>query len=298
MVAVQPQANTPDRRAGRIAGRQHGVATYRQLLAAGLTAEAVKTRVRQGRLLRIHRGVYRVGHRAPSVEADYLAAVLACGPGACLEGRALAHLYGLLRGEAPPPEVAAPALRRVPGVVSRRRTVHPLDVTRHHGIPVLTIPALLVRLAGTLPLDELATACHVADARFGVRPPAIAAAAARRPGAPGAANLRAVIEGDHALLLSRLERRFRAALRSAGLPLPVTNRREGAHFVDGRWPGRALTVELDSYRWHATRKAWEGDHERRRAARARGDEFRRYTWADVVEDPAPMLAELAELLAD
>ena len=54
-----------------------------------------------GALLPVHRGVYRVGHRAPSVEARYLAAVLACGEGALLSGRAAAHLYGLLKGPAP-----------------------------------------------------------------------------------------------------------------------------------------------------------------------------------------------------
>lgn len=119
---------------------------------------------------------------------------------------------------------------------------------------------------------------------------------ARRPAAPGTAKLRAVTTGDHALLLSRLERAFRGVLRTARLPLPVTNRRKGAHFVDCRWPGRALTVELDSYRFHRTRRAWEQDRERERAARARGDEFRRYTWRDVAEDPEPMLRDLRALL--
>jgi len=33
-----------------------------------------------------------------------------------------------------------------------------------------------------------------------------------------------------------------------------------------------------------------------RAARTRGDEFRRYSYADVVEDPRFMLRELAALL--
>jgi hypothetical protein len=56
-------------------------------------------------------------------------------------------------------------------------------------------------------------------------------------------------------------------------------------------------VELDSYRFHHSRHAWEQDRRRERDARARGDEFRRYTWADVFEEPAQMLAELRRLLA-
>ena len=70
----------------------------------------------------------------------------------------------------------------------------------------------------------------------------------------------------------------------------------GACHVDRRWPDRRLTVELDSYRFHHSRHAWEQDRRRERDARAHGDEFRRYTWADVFEQPAPMLAELHRLL--
>lgn len=52
-----------------------------------------------------------------------------------------------------------------------------------------------------------------------------------------------------------------------------------------------LTVELDSYRFHNTRHAFEQD------AYARSDAFRRYTRGDLYEHPEQMLAELAELLA-
>jgi very-short-patch-repair endonuclease len=80
------------------------------------------------------------------------------------------------------------------------------------------------------------------------------------------------------------------------LPLPRTNRKAGAHYVDCRWPEHKLTVELDSYRYHHTRHAWEQDRRRDREARQRGDAIRRYTWTDVFEEPEPMLAELRELL--
>jgi very-short-patch-repair endonuclease len=85
-------------------------------------------------------------------------------------------------------------------------------------------------------------------------------------------------------------------LRTNALDLPQTNRKQGAHYVDCRWPQHRLTVELDSYRFHRTRRAWEEDRQRERAARARGDEFRRYTWRDVVEEPAPTVADLQILL--
>ena len=98
------------------------------------------------------------------------------------------------------------------------------------------------------------------------------------------------------MLLSRLVRGFRALLRQQGLPLPITNRPAGAHYVDCRWPEYKLTVELDSYKSHKTRHAWEQDRRRDREARRRGDRFRRYTWRDVFEEPADMLTELDEIL--
>jgi hypothetical protein len=55
-------------------------------------------------------------------------------------------------------------------------------------------------------------------------------------------------------------------------------------------------VELDSYRYHSSRHAWEQDRRREREARARGDEFRRYTYGDVFDEPSLMLAEVTQLL--
>ena len=89
---------------------------------------------------------------------------------------------------------------------------------------------------------------------------------------------------------------FGDRLREHGLPLPRTNRRLDHRYVDCRWPDHALTVELNSFTYHRSRHAWEEDYDRERAARARGDEFRRYTWRDVVEDPAPMFVDLQSLL--
>jgi hypothetical protein len=66
--------------------------------------------------------------------------------------------------------------------------------------------------------------------------------------------------------------------------------------VDCRWRTPPLTVELDSYRYHNSRHAWEQERTREREAHAREDDFRRYTWGDVFETPAPMLKELRALL--
>ena len=93
------KVSTVEAALAKVAARSHGVVTRRQLLAAGITRDEIEHRLSLGALLREHRGVYRVGHRAPSVEARYLAAVWACGDAAVLSGRAAAHLWGSSRAQ-------------------------------------------------------------------------------------------------------------------------------------------------------------------------------------------------------
>ena len=278
----------------RLAARAHGVVTRAQLLDAGVTGAEIEHRLRTSALIRVHRGVYRVGHTAPSVEARYLAAVLACGEGAVLSGRAAAHLHGLIK-PVPHPEVTAPTERRVKGVCTTRSRA-PIEATAHRGIPVTTVPRTLVDLAAVLGADDLARACHEAGVRYRTTPAMVEAVLARRPRTRGATKLREILRGDVHVTLSRLEKKFLERVRGINRQLPQTNRPAGGRRVDCRWPEHRLTVELDSYRFHHSRHSWNQDRRREREAYARGDEFRRYTWDDVFEHPQPMLAELRALL--
>lgn len=294
---MRGQGRTVEQRIARIAEAQHGVVTRAQLLAADVSEVAIERRMRRSVLHREHRGVYRVGHRAPSAEARYLAAVYACGSGALLSGRAAGHLLGLLKRPPSIVEVTAPSERRVDGVRTRRsRTLQPVDATIVRSIPVTTAPRTLVDLAAVLGQEELARACHEAGVLHGTTPAQVETVLARRPNAPDRAKLRRVLHGDAPVVLSELERRFLALLREQGLALPETNRPAGGGRVDCRWPALRLTVELDGYRYHRSRHAWERDRRRERLARARGEEFRRYTYGDVFEHPRLMLSELRALL--
>jgi very-short-patch-repair endonuclease len=294
---MQALGRTVERKLARIGSASHGVVTRAQLLSAGVSRQEIASRLKRGGLLRVHPGVYRVGHRAPSVEATYLAAVLAAGEGALLSGRAAAHLLGIVKGTAPPPEVIARTQRRIEGVTTHReRRLNARDATVVKGIPVTTVPRTLLDLAAALPLDALARACHEAGVRYGTTPRKVEAVLARRPNSPGANKLRRIIHGDVHVTLSKLEADFLELLRNANLPLPETNRPAGGRRVDCRWPEHRLTVELDGYRFHNSRHSWEQDRHREREARARGDDFRRYTWADVEESPGAMLRELTSAM--
>jgi predicted transcriptional regulator of viral defense system len=78
-----------------LATRQHGVVALAQLTALGLGPSGARDRVASGRLHRIHRGVFAVGHPLLGRRGRLMAAVLACGPGAVLSHRSAAALHGL-----------------------------------------------------------------------------------------------------------------------------------------------------------------------------------------------------------
>lgn len=297
---MAPRAPTVEERLARIAESAHGVVTRQQLLRAGIREAQLEWRLATGALLREHPGIYRVGHRAPSVEARYLSAVWAVGPGAVLSGRAAAYMLGLMKSTPPPPpEVTTPCRRRARGVIVHRarRRVEGTDARVWRQIPVTTPARTVVDLAAGLDEAELARVCHEAGVRYGLTPRQVEMVLANRPTSPGAGKLRRILHGDVPVTLSRLEERFLELLRDADLPLPRMNRPAGGRRVDCRWPAHGLTVEIDSYQFHRSRHAWEQDRRREREAHARGDDFRRYTYGDVMEAPTLMLRELGQLLA-
>ena len=140
-----------------LARRQHGVIGYAQLLAAGLSADAIRNRAARGWLRRRHRGVYLVGPVEPPL-ARAMAATLACGDGALLSHAPAAVLWGLR----PPPAgemhvtVVGRNVKGPPGVtVHRIRRLHPADATRHRGIPTTSPARTLLDLATTAQHREL-----------------------------------------------------------------------------------------------------------------------------------------------
>ena len=203
---MRPLDGTVEEKLAWMAARAHGLVDREELLAAGITAAGIKRRVKKGVLHPEFPGVYRVGHRAPSVESHYLAAVRACGKGAKLRGRAAGYHWALLKGAAPMPEVIAPTKRRIEGIKTWRAR-SPVEATVWRGIPVTTVPRTLVDLAADLPVDALARACHEAGVRYGTTPRDVEAVLARRPRTKGAGKLREVLRGDVSVTLSKLERR-------------------------------------------------------------------------------------------
>ena len=270
------------------AGRQQGRINCEQLLELGVERWRIESWVADGRLRRVHRGVYAVGHEAPSVLGDYMAAVLACGSGAGLSHRAEAHVMHLLAGKAPPPEVTVPTLsgRGRKGIVIHRvKELRRLGVCTVHGIPMTTVPRTLLDLAAMLDLPTLTRACHEAWIRHRTTPRSVEDCIARNPGKKGIAKLRTALGSD--VTLSKLEDRFLALLREHGLPGRARTSTAAAtrSTATGRRSGSPSSCV--SYRFHASRRAFESD-----VARRRRSNHLAFTWGDVFERPQQTIAEL------
>jgi hypothetical protein len=272
---------------------QHGRVTRKQLLEAGIDHNKIRRWIADGRLRRVHRGVFAVGHTAPSVRADYMAAVLACGEGAVLSHWAAAYVMHLVRGTPPPGVVTVPttACRRRPGIVIHRvKTLPVLDGALVDNIPITAVTRILLDLApGTSP-SRLARLCHEAWVRHDVTPRMVEACIGRNPRKPGAAKLRRALGTD--VTLSMLERGFLKLLAQHKLPAPRTNIDHHGDKVDCHWPRLDLTIELLSFRYHATRSGFDND-----VARRRRSGHVAYTYGDVFERGPATIADLRPRLA-
>jgi Transcriptional regulator, AbiEi antitoxin/REase_MTES_1575 len=289
----------------RLAERQHGVVSLAQLLLLGLSRSAVAKRARQGRLTRIHRGVYAVGHGRLTLRGYWMAAVLAHGPGAVLSHRSAAALHGIRPDNRPKTDVTVPrpsARSRSGIVVHRSTTLQPADITTIDGIPCTSLARTLLDLADVIDRQGVERAVSQAEVLgiFDLRE--VEEVLSRATGRHGAGVVRSVLaEYDGPTLTEKeLEERFLALCRAASLPKPEVNAwitlDDGiAYKIDFLWRAERLAVETDGWETHRTRQAFENDRRRDRRLRVAGWDVVRFTWRDVEREPGEATAELAAL---
>ena len=280
---IDAKRNTGDLALAELARVQWGVVSLAQLRALGIDRGAVAWRVRHGRLHRLHRGVFAVGHRRLTREGAYLAAVMACGEGAVLSHRSAAHHWGLLRSEGRLVDVSVPRARRQRAGIRlhRPRSLDAQATTTHQGIAITTVP----RTITDLPRHHRARALAQAERlRLDV-------------------GHHAAPDQTQALTRSELERRFLELLHRAGLPPPLVNasldaQDHGRLEVDFHWPGHRLIVETDGFEAHGTPTAFTTDRRRDAALTAAGYRVMRFAWDDVAGDAGTVARRLRALLVE
>lgn len=275
-----------------IATAQEGVISRRQLVDVGLTDHAIGWWVGTGRLHRLHRGVYALGHPVLSLRARWIAALLACGPSSVLSHRSAGVLHGLIEDVQHTIDVTTTGGRGRPERIAVHRRV--IEATRHDGLPVATIPRTLLDLATLLTPRALERAVDAAHRRGHVLTPR------SRRGVPGAAALNALAARNaqgHTITYSELEERFLRLVRRAGLPDPALNVEVEGFLVDAVWRERRLVIELDGARYHDQPAARRRDRRRDAVLTVAGWRVVRYGWDDVTAHARRITADLTALLA-
>jgi putative AbiEi antitoxin of type IV toxin-antitoxin system/uncharacterized protein DUF559 len=268
---MDPQT-TPDARLARIAARRHGVVSREQLHAISFSDTMIRDRLASGRLHRLYRGVYSVGHTIIPREGRWLAAVMGCGDGAALSHRSAASLWGIRPSAAARIDITVPrtsGVRSSPAFVVHRPR-RPAETTRLDGIPVTTPGQTLADLAMALPRRQLEKALEMAEVvRLHVVVPD------EHPGAKRLAEASAHDLGT--TTRSPLEDAFLELCDRHGIPRPLVNAVVEGFEVDFCWPDDRLVVETDGFEHHGTRAAFTRDRAKDAQLTVRGWRVLRFT---------------------
>jgi len=252
----------------RLAADQHGMVTRPQLLNAGVRPHTIDNCVQARRLIKMHRGVYALGHVPPSPHARLMAAVLACGPRAVVSHRSAAHLWGLIRYFGPI-EITAPTAHRRKGLIVHRSPLTEAEMTRQYGVPATSPARTLADLHSVLTPATLTRAVN--DARLAHLlsrddlPPTLRRDQTERP------------------TRSAFEDAFRTFCARHRLPQPEINAIVAGYEVDALWRPQCLIAELDGHDTHLN--TFEADRAKDADLLEAGHRVIRLTWQRLTAQP-------------
>ncbi len=301
-------ADPLDRRIAELASRQHGAIAVRQIVALGLSASAVRNRVAKGRLHGLHRGVVTVVPPALlTPRGEIMAATLACEPGTAASHRAGGALFELRLAIRRPIDVTTPGskARRRPGIrIHSGATLTAADLTVVDNIPCTTLARTLLDICEDATRREVERALDVAEQQRILDMRALDDVLARANGRRGAKLLRAVLTEHRVgstLTRNKLEEAFLAICRAAELPPDAVNvwiayPDGGGAEADFLWRRQRLVVEVDGRDVHTTRRAFHSDRRRDQQLMLLGWRVVRFTWRQVMFEPAYVAATLRGLL--
>jgi hypothetical protein len=271
MLWPMPRIARPDG-LSQLLEKQLAVVSRGQLLALGMTENAVQYRLRAGGPWQVLLpGVYLGETGAPRLVQKEMAALLYAGPGSIITGPTALFHYGI-RGSSDlaTVDVLVPVgrQRRSTAFVRVHRAVHMPQRTFRSGpvrlVPVPRAVADTVRLLTTLRDVRAVTADAIQLGRCTLSElagelsigPIRGSAMFRSALAEVAEGIRSTAEGD-----------LRDLIITARLPMPLFNASlyDGDTFIakpDAWWPEAGVAAEADSRQWHLSPEDW--DRTRRR----------------------------------
>jgi hypothetical protein len=289
-----------------LATRQDGAIAYRQLRQLGLGDDAIEFWLEIGRLHRLHKGVYALGHMAITRRTRWWAAPLACGDDAALSHWDCGVVWDVLNSSSRLIHVSAPGRTRDghPGIrLHLPRQFPERDRTTHKGLPVTTVARLFIDLAPYLPLERLTRMWDDANRQEILDLGDIEEIRSRSKGRKGLKKI------DFLLAQTRdLPPRTRTELERDGyelfeqapdVPTPSANVwiPEAALEGDLVWPKERVVVEVDHDEWHAkTRQQRERDNDRDFRLQRAGYKVLRVSDFRLRTDRGGILRDVSDLL--
>jgi uncharacterized protein DUF559/putative AbiEi antitoxin of type IV toxin-antitoxin system len=292
-----------------LVGPQDGVASLGQLRDIGLSQRTVEYRATQGRLHRVHRGVYAVGHLSIGQLGALRAAVLACGDGAVISHGTAAAFYDLRNQWPALIDVTGgrQAGRKLDGIRCRRcRYPTPEEIVVHDGIPFTSPARVLVDSAGMLGTPSLRRMVERTAVRRLLDLEAVDLAMGQAKRRRGIRALRMILEdwrtddGSVPDLRSEFEALVLPRLVAMGLPRPACNETlslDGERLmVDFLWKRQRVVAETDGEGTHGTPIAFQRDRRRDQILAAAGYRVSRTTWAQMRDEPEAVVQRIARTL--
>lgn len=282
------------------AAAQHGVLTHAQLVALGLTSEAIKHRIARGKLHPVYRGVFALGRPQLDRSGQQKAALLACATRS-----ALSHSAGLEYWRLGLPQrrleitVSPPRRVRHPGLrVHQSRTLTAPEIITVDGIAVTDPLRTLIDMAPRWKNGELDDTIERMSQMNLRSPERLLAQLERRASIPGTRLVRdALTRWTLSLTQTQLERRFLPIAKRAGLPEPQRQRHVNGHRVDFFFPQLGLVVEADSLRFHRTAARQTADLRRDQEHVAAGLIPVRYSHVQITYEPDHVERSLRQIAA-
>lgn len=292
-----------DRLIASIARRQHGRVSRRQLLSAGITREAIDHRLKCGRLIREHDGVYVVGYPTRDLWGRCWSALLAVGDDGVVSHLASAAVQGFGADPVLVDVTSARRLRTRKGIRLHHHALHPAGVHRLHNLPLTSPSQTLFDLSTLLSARALAEKANEAFVKQLVTIADLRETQAGNRGRRGTAafeRLLATLDPEGRRIRSPLEARLNAFLRARGYPAWEQNvrLRIGADVIeaDVLWRRHRVIVEADGRDPHLSPLTFAADRRRDRRLSVEGWHPVRVTSVDLGAGADELDRDLCSLL--
>jgi very-short-patch-repair endonuclease len=243
-----------------------------------------------------------VGHVAEVELGAETEALVSVREGAALSHWSAATMWGLWT---PGPRVVEVLLNDAPAAVNpgvrvhRSRILEARDLHIRRDLPVTSPARTLLDIAPTASDRQLELAFDRAP-RGKMRPSQVADVLDRAGGHPGRRRLATMLERESVgttMTRSVAEERRLALMRAAHLPGPLVNADVGGYELDFYWPDHKFAVEVDSWRFHSGRRAFEDDRQKDQGLRRLGIDPTRTTGSQLKHQPYAVVAGVATGLA-